>query len=89
MKKYTKASFKAYLRGIKAAWIVDKTESVIAIHKAALDRYSAFINYGEKNGYLSRKDEGKYVGFYFTDKGLGLAQELAETTCAFSGKAVR
>jgi len=97
MSKVTKAKFKNYLRALKAGWIKDQTEPLIAIHQQCFlspsshpNSYVCYMTYGESNGYLTRSEvKDKYIFFYFTEKGLEFAKELAMTTCAFTGRKIR
>lgn len=78
--------FKAKLRSYQGAWITTTDEQVVATLECCLNEWH---EYGIRKGLLWRGEkEDKYVPFYLTEKGLEIAQKLAQTTC-ISGRRVK
>jgi hypothetical protein len=87
--KPSKATFKKALRSMSAAWIRDESEVIIGLLKGnpSMDRQS--MEFAVSKGWASIQDGGKYDNFHFTAAGLAIKNEVAKTTCAFSGKSCK
>jgi len=84
--KATKATFKTKLRAYSAAWIADMDEPIVGVLKNHACRDREIMNFAVSKGWLTIRDGGKYDNYHFTTLGLSIKDEVAKTTCAFSGR---
>jgi len=93
MKKPTKATLNKCLRGYRAAWISTIDEQIVGLldDKRYLESSNDYhiLKWGESKGWISEKLVGKYLTFYFTEKGMKeICEPLKHSTCAFTGRKV-
>ena len=84
--KPSKATFKKALRTMSAAWIRNESEVIVGLLKGNPSRDRQSMEFAVSKGWASIQDGGKYDNFHFTASGLTVKNEVAQTTCAFSGK---
>jgi len=84
--KPSKATFKKALRSYSAGWIKDESEVIVGLLKGHQTRDRQSMELAASKGWVSVKDGGKYDNYHFTTSGLAIRDEVAKTTCAFSGK---
>jgi len=84
--KASKATFKKALRSWSAAWVRDESEAIIGMLKGYSSKDRESMDFAVCKGWVSMQDGGKYDNFHFTTAGLVIRDELAQTTCAFSGR---
>ena len=84
--KPSKATFKKVLRSYSAGWIKDESEVIVGLLKGHKTRDRETMEYAASKGWVFVQDGGKYDNFHFTTAGLEIKDEIAATTCAFSGR---
>lgn len=84
--KPSKATFKKALRSMNAGWILDESEVIVGLLKGHFSRDRQSMEFAQSKGWVSVRDGGKYDNFHFTKLGLQIKDEVASTTCAFSGR---
>lgn len=84
--KPSKATFKKALRSMSAAWIRDESEVIVGLIKGNPSRDRQSMEFAASKGWVSVQDGGKYDNYHFTNSGLAVRDEVAKTTCAFSGR---
>lgn len=82
----TKAALKAMIRSCGAAWITDESEPIIGLIKGHKSANRETMEFAKSKGWVSVRDGGKYDNFHFTQDGLKIKDEVAATTCAFTGR---
>jgi hypothetical protein len=80
------ATFKKALRSCSAGWIKDESETIVGLLKGHKTRDRETMEFAASKGWVSIQDGGKYDNFHFTALGLAIKDQVAATTCAFSGR---
>ena len=88
-----KAKLNKLLRGVQAHWVRTKDEPLVGL---LLDghtfdaHWDPLTKFAVNKGWVESRTLGKFETFFFTDKGVAeVLLPLKNTTCAFSGRAVR
>ena len=99
--KPQKKHFIKWLRGCNAGWINSINECIVNCSKGVMNRANSneelaphypselAIRYGLKNGLIECfEDNDCRFDIYFTEDGLEHAKNIAQTTCAFTGRMI-